>query len=372
MKIDEIKLAKELIAINSNCHRSNLEIAAFVGKLLEDIGFAVKRVNYIDRDGQSKVNLIAKKGSGKGGFGIFCHSDTVPPGEGQWEPFKPVIEKGRLIGLGSCDMKGALAAAIAAGSNINPNSLCAPFYLIITADEEKEMTGARKLISDSKTLMQNWPDFGVIGEPTNLKPIHAHKGAERIFVTAYGKSAHTSTGKGISSNFLIAPFLAEMAMLADVFKKDKRFLNYSFDPPTNGFNMVINDGGCNPNVTASKTVCTISLRNMPDDNHDDAVDMILRCAEKFGLEADHYGVKPFYISPESEIVRVALEVSECDRSETACYGTEALFLQSHLQLVILGPGNIAQAHTVGEWVEIDQLRRAVQIYGKLIERFCVA
>jgi len=365
-----LELAKELIRIDSTSRRSNLAIIDYIQTILEKSGFVLERLLYADENGTSKANLVAKKGKGRGGFGIFCHSDTVPPGEEEWKPFDPKVEDGRLIGRGSCDMKGALAAAIVAGANIDPAELSKPYYIVITADEETGMWGAMHVIAESGILKQSWPENGVVAEPTSLIPIRAHKGAVRIFVTAQGKAAHTSTDKGISANFLIAPFLAEMAELADLFRSDKRFMNDKFHPPTNGFNMVIDDGGCNPNVTPAKTVCTMSLRTMPDDSRDMAIDLILKAAEKYGLEGRHLAVEPFSVSAESEILQAALDITGCNAGATAHYGTEALFYQDYVNLIIFGPGDINQAHTVGEWIDIEQIRAAESYYTQLIKRCC--
>ena len=295
---DTFELSKKLIRIESTSQRSDLEIIAFIQPILEASHFEVERLIYTDPNGETKANLIAKKGNGTGGFGIFCHSDTVPPGGEEWEPFNPKIRNGRLIGRGSCDMKGAMAAAIVAGIKIDPDKMTRPFYLVITADEENGMSGAMKVVSESSTLKQGWPKNGVVAEPTSLIPIRAHKGAVRVFITAHGQAAHTSTDKGVSANFLIAPFLSEMATLSELFKSDERFMDAEFDPPTNGFNMVINDGGCSPNVTPAKTVCTISLRTMPNDSREQAVNLILKAAEKYGLESQRQPMVLNAIVPE--------------------------------------------------------------------------
>jgi len=370
MILDSLELAKKLISMDSISQRSNVEIIDYIQQILEASGFKVERLRYIDPKGLVKANLVAKKGNGTGGFGFFGHSDTVPPGEADWKPFDPRVENGRLVGRGSCDMKGALAACIVAGMKMDPAKLLKPIYLVITADEENGMWGAMQVVAESGILKQSWPENGVVAEPTSLIPIRAHKGAARVFVTAHGKAAHTSTGKGRSANFMIAPFLAEMTALSDLFKTDDRFKNREFNPPTNGFNMVIDDGGCTPNVTAAKTVCTLSLRIMPDDSRDEAIGMILRAAEKHGLEHRHIIVEPFYVSSKSKILQAALDITENQAGDTAPYGTEALFYQDYVDLVILGPGDIDQAHTVGEWIDIEQIRMAEFQYIKLIERFC--
>ena len=105
MEIDVVELTSELIAMPSETPTSNRAISDFLRGVLEEGGFAVEELAYIDQFDVEKVSLVAKKGAGTGGLGLFSHSDTVP-GDAGWEPFTPVLEDGRLVGRGSADMKG--------------------------------------------------------------------------------------------------------------------------------------------------------------------------------------------------------------------------------------------------------------------------
>jgi acetylornithine deacetylase len=156
------------------------------------------------------------------------------------------------------------------------------------------------------------------------------------------------------------------------FRSDRRFQNDEFDPPTNGFNLVINDGNCKSNVTAAKTTATLSLRTMPNDHREEAVNLIVEKAQKYNLEVRTKGWGPFYVSPDAEIVQAALKATGHAQAETVPFGTEALVYQEHVaQQVILGPGDIAQAHTVGEWIDVAQLEQSVGVYRRLIEMLCL-
>jgi acetylornithine deacetylase len=373
MTLDAVTLAQEIIAIPSPSAESNVPVMEHLERLLTPLGFAIERVDYIDVNGIAKRNLVARLGpepprGAQSGFALFSHSDTVP-GDAGWEPFAPVVKDGRLYGRGACDMKGPLAATVAAASAIDPAKLRRPFYLIITADEEVGYPGAKRVASDSTMLADRWPEHGVIAEPTRLRPVFAHKGGTRIFVTAEGVAAHTSTDRGISANFIIAPFLAEMASLVPLFRNEPRFRNDLFDPPTNGFNMVINDGNCASNVTAARTNCILSLRTMPGTANEEMAQIILDAVKRHNLKATWYTFDPFIIDRDAEIVRAAEEATGTP-AESVPFGTEAAIFKDYTQLVILGPGDIAQAHTVGEWIDVAQLRQSVEVYRKLIERFC--
>lgn len=369
---DVVQLTRELVAIPSASQISNRAVSDRLTAALGQAGFTVEELTYSDDNGYEKVNLVAQKGAGAGGLGFFSHSDTVPGAEDQWHPYEGEIKEGKLFGRGSCDMKGPLAATILAAAQIDAAVLRKPITIVVTADEESGFGGAKHVVEASQTFaQQGWPEMGVIAEPTELKVVYAHKGGYFVKATAHGRAAHSSTDKGISANFLIAPFLAEMAELAQVFKRDEQYMNHEFEPPTNGFNMVIDDGGCAPNVTAAKTVCSVNLRSMPNAHYEEAVALIVEKAKKYNLEAETYGYGPFYTDPEHPLVQLSLKATGEAQAETVPYGTDALVFKDFLPLVMLGPGNIAQAHTVGEWIDIAQLERSVDVYRQMMTDFCL-
>jgi acetylornithine deacetylase len=370
MKSNVIDLACELVAIPSETLLSNVAIIDYLENWLTTRGFAVERVGYTDPVGEEKFNLIAKRGDGTGGIGFFSHSDTVPGDPQDWHPFDPIIRDGKLIGRGSCDMKGPLAATLIAASRADTDTLKKPIYIVISADEERGHRGAHHILEHSAMLRESWPEHAVVAEPTQLHPVYAHKGAALITVTALGRAAHTSTEKGISANLIMAPFLADMAALAPIFRSEERFQNPEFDPATNGFNLTINDGNCRTNVTAAKTVVKISLRLMPDDHREEQIAMIEEKARARKLSMTYRIIKPFYIAPDARVVQAACRVTGISRAITVPYGTEAEAYQKFTQPVVLGPGSIDQAHTIGEWVSLKQLEDAVGIYSNLIETFC--
>ncbi len=367
--IDVVKLTQDLVAMPSESQRSNAEIADFLAFALDRIGFEVERLSFWDENEQEKVTLVAKKGDGPGGLCLFSHSDTVPGGEG-WEPLTPRLANGKIYGRGSCDMKGPLAATMAAAARVHAHDLTRPLFIAVTSDEEQGYHGARLMLKESQIFQAGWPEFGVVAEPTQMIPVYAHKGGARIRVTAHGVAAHTSTDKGVSANFLIAPFLAEMAELAKRFRRDETFINHEFDPPTNAFNLTINDFGTRPNVTAARTEAILGLRAMPDAHFSEAVQLIEERARAHNLDVDTYTMDYFAVSPDAPIVQSACRASGVDRAVNVPFGTEAILYKEHMQCVVLGPGNIEQAHTIGEWIDVAELERAVGIYEQMIKELC--
>ena len=368
MSVDALELAQQLIAIDSVSRHSNVTVSDLLHEVLEGAGFEVERLEYDDPDGVRKVNLVGRRGSGDGGFGLFSHSDTVPGDSWASAAFTPRREGDRLIGLGSCDMKGPLAATIEAAAAPAAETLSRPVYVVVTADEEVSGRGALYVAANSR--LYRGPTLGVVAEPTRLTPVYAHKGGARAIVTARGRAAHSSTGKGISATFLIAPFLAEMAQLAREIQHDESFLNREFSPAHNCLNVTIDDGRTRPNVTAARTVCTLGFRPMPDDRSDDLLAIIREKAERHGLQCEGKVGAAFRVPPESRVVQIALQATGAERAETVGFGTDAFAFMNDLELVVLGPGNIVQAHTEGEWIAVPELRRAVAVYRSMIDAAC--
>ena len=99
--------------------------------------------------------------------------------------------------------------------------------------------------------------------------------------------------------------------------------------------------------------------------------MIEERARACGLDVESRGFPPFYVAPDADVVQLACRVTGHARAQAVPYGTEAVWYQAHAQTLVLGPGNIAQAHTKGEWIDLDQLTRAVDVYADLIQAVCL-
>lgn len=370
MAADPITLAQDLVAVDSVSRVSSAPVCDVVERFMKRNDFEIERLTYQDEAGVRKDSVIGKKGRGAGGLAFYSHVDTVPGDGWSTDPHSPVVTNDRLIGLGSCDMKGPLAATLCATAALKHNQLDRAVYVAATADEEISGGGARQIDGESELYNADLPRCGVIAEPTLMVPVYAHKGGARVIVTAHGRAAHTSTDSGVSANLLLAPFLAEVAELAKIFRTDESFWNRDFDPPTIGFNMVFTDFGTQPNVSSPKAVCTVAFRPMPSDRTQDVIKMVSDRARTHGLEVDSHAGTPFYADPDSEVVRLALAASGAKRPCTVPYGTDAHYFKDRVQLVVMGPGDVAQAHTDGEWIELEQLHRATAVYELMVQEIC--
>ena len=174
-------------SVNPVHDMSNAGMINLLGDWLDRLGFKTE-VQSVGVNG--KQNLIASIGPGTGGLVLSGHSDTVPYDDIQWlsDPFQCTHKENGFYGLGSTDMKGFFAIALEAIQQIELTKLRAPLTLIATADEESTMSGARFLAKSGLSL----GEAVIIGEPTDLKPVHMHKGISMQAIRIIGRSGHSS------------------------------------------------------------------------------------------------------------------------------------------------------------------------------------
>ncbi len=357
-----IELTKKLISMNSVSSNSNKEIIYFIDEMLIKAGFTSEILKYKDPNGIQKYNLVSRRGIGSGGLAFLMHSDTVPLASE--DQLITIIKDNKLYGRGSCDMKGPIAAALLA--IISSKETVKPLTIIITSDEEIGCEGAGFLVKNSKTLKQYPPEWGVATEPTELKPVYAHKGLAQIIITAHGKAAHSSTSVGVSANFKMAPFLYFISKLKEKYNVDSSYQNSEFDPPTNTLNMTLTDFDCALNVTAAKSRCKLCLRAMPNARTEEIIKEIITEAERLGLDSQWVLLDSLHTDPGSKFVKDA-EIVTNRKAETVAYLTDASMFTPMIKSIILGPGSIKQAHTEDEFIDIDELVEGYEIYCKLIK-----
>ena len=373
--MDAKELTKTLIGYNTVSVLSNVEVMDYLTGTLESVDCEVERVEYTDSAGVLKVNLIGRKGrdTGERGLAFLGHIDTVPAIGWSANPFEARIADGKMYGRGSCDMKGSVACMIEVASRYSASQLDAPLYVVITADEEVGYFGASAVVEKSQMFKQHgFPQYGVVGEPTELHTVYAHKGAVRFSVTAHGRAAHSSTGEGDNANLKLIPFLSEMRDIYQELTTNAQYFNAEFSPPCTDWNITISDGECAANITSPLSVCNINYRPMPGDDAQVWINRARESAERHGLTLDMLiDADPVRTPPDAEIIRAGLEITGESTPQTVAYGTDATVFAPHMETVIIGPGSILQAHTVDEWMALDQFDYAVSIFSQFVDRFCV-
>ncbi|AMV32646.1 Acetylornithine deacetylase [Pirellula sp. SH-Sr6A] len=364
-----IDLVTKLVRFPSVSHESNEEVSQAVADELFRIGFEVEWLSYRDSEGKTKVSLVAKRGKGTGGVAYLAHTDVVPADDWSLDfcgPFDPVVQDGRLYGRGACDMKGSLACALVAAS-IVPTDDAAPLYFVVTSDEEVGMHGAR-LVDRRSQLFEEMVEshtIGIVGEPTKLEVVHAHKGGLRFHVLARGKSAHTSTRDGLNANYALIPALEPMLQLRHATERDPRFQNPMFDPPTLSWNMTITNEPEAVNVTTSLAQLNNFLRLMPGVDVESIVAQVEGICERHQLDfVRSDDVEPWSVAPDAAWIQQMLSLVGRRASQSVCYATDAGVLQRLQAMMICGPGDIQQAHRSDEWISLEQLQLGVETYAK--------
>jgi acetylornithine deacetylase len=381
---ESIDTLKHFIGFPSVSNTSNRGISDAVSERLESIGFQIEQTTYHDDQGVTKVNLVARRdpvsrsaGHATGGLAYFCHTDVVPAigwtGPGS-DPFVGAICNDRLYGRGSCDMKGSLVAIMAAAAKVSVNEQTAPLWIICTADEEVGFEGAKQLVKHSQGYaeIEQAQPLAIIGEPTRLSVVHAHKGIIGFRITSHGRAAHSSTTTGINANESIVPMLQTLLELNERTKSDANYLDDRFDPPTLSWNFGVSDGGSAVNITPEKSVAWVCLRPMPQIDGEDLIELAAERARSLGLDFERVeGGGPFWIDPDASCIRDLCELAG-GAPRTVCYGTDGGEFSGLNNRVVCGPGDIAQAHTTDEWIELDQLRGGIELYTKAVRRWCTS
>jgi acetylornithine deacetylase/succinyl-diaminopimelate desuccinylase-like protein len=362
-----MELARDLVTIDSRSFVSNRPLADRIEAALAS--FELERLDYRDRNGVEKRALVAHRGpkagtdgGHNGSLALSGHMDTVPDTGWRSDPWSGRIADGRLFGLGSTDMKGPLAAAIVAAQALPAD---VPITLLITTDEETTKAGAREIANRSELARAARPCAILVVEPTKLVPMRGHRAHIHFTAVATGVQAHSSTGRGRNANWDLVPFLMEMRTLHDRLRQDPGLQDKAYDPPFSDFNLVLDNHGSAVNVTVPKATATIKFRYSAGVDPGPVVDAVRAAAQRAGLALSEAreGDPP-------ELAASHPFVELCSRTAgapagVAPYGTDASELQVLAPCVVMGPGDIAQAHAPEECVSIAELAAAVPLFMQL-------
>lgn len=356
-----LRLAAELIAIDSRSSLSNLAVAERIEAELQ--GFELERLDYIDSAGVAKRAIVAHKGP-KGGYALSGHMDTVPATGWESDPWKPRLDaEGLLHGLGSVDMKGQVAAAIRAAQAAPAD---VPVTLLITTDEETTKEGAKQIARRSELARSLGLRGIIVAEPTSLNPVRGHRSHIAFTATARGLQAHSSTGKGSNANWKLLPFLNAMQRVHEELRSNPALQDPAYDPPFSDFNLILDNHGTAVNVTVPKATARIKFRYSAKVDPAPVLRAVREAASDAGIELEeqHEGFPP-ELPAEHPLVKLAVELTGRP-PRTAPYGTDASELQALAPCLILGPGDVGAAHTPRECVRAQELLDAVPLFARLL------
>ncbi len=373
------ELLARLVAFDTTSHKTNIPLIRFVEDYLA--GHGVESVRVPTADGE-KSSLFATIGpSDTAGVALSGHTDVVPVDGQIWDtdPFSLTERDGRLYGRGSCDMKGYLACALAMVPQLKARRLKVPFHIAFSYDEEVGCTGVRPMIGEfGKSLPV--PRMVFVGEPTTMTVVDAHKGPVRWRVELTGRAAHSSMPHlGVNAIAYAGRMIAELARMEEELRAGAR--DERFEPPWTTLQVTRIEGGTASNIVPAPCWFGWEIRGLPGFDPM-TLDARLRrfAAEKclpemrrVAPEADieitiGNRVSAFSADTRSEIVPLSLQLAGQNETFAVSYCTEAgLFQDGGAPAVVVGPGDIAQAHTPNEFIQIADLEKCLVFLERLAD-----
>ena len=380
--MNTINRLSRLIAFDTTSRHSNLALIHDCADYLESLGLKPWLSHNAD---QSKANLFATiaaaNGSTEGGLILSGHTDVVPTDGQAWQsdPYRADIREGRLYGRGSADMKGFIAAVLAAAPAMVQAGLKRPLHIALSYDEEIGCLGAPVMIAELQKRGLT-PEHCIVGEPTSMRMVVAHKGIHTFRCAVHGKAAHSSlTPQGVNAIEYAAKLIVFINELAGRLKA-RHDTDPDYDVPFSTLSVNTIAGGIAGNIVPQLCEFEFDYRNLPHMSPADitapieahirevlqpqmqAVDAACRIDMRHGENV------PAMPEAEAALLHdlITQLVEDSSRLKVA-YATEGgQFQQAGIATVICGPGNIEQAHKADEFVELSQLARCDAFLHKLI------
>src|SRR5689334_19738650 len=369
--MDLVPLLQRLVAIDSTSSRSNLPVLDLLEELVRPLGFETRRILWDDH-GVAKGDLVCRRGpDAEGGLALVGHTDCVPFDPAWPEALAGVVRDGKVFGRGTADTKGFVATAVTVAARTR--AMEEPLHLLFTADEEVGCWGAKELEREARVR----PRHAIVGEPTELVPIRAHKGYAAVDVTVTGVEGHSAfPDVGASAIHAAGRLLGEIERLQEELKRDADPL---FAPPWTTFNVGLIRGGKARNILAGECVFSLEWRPIPGQDPELALRLFdgaaARVAQATGgkvavartpMRLDGAVVT----APDAAVVRF-LEAESGNAARAIPFGTELPELAAMgAEGCVFGPGDIRVAHRTGEFVPLADLDRCAAILERAIAHFC--
>ena len=373
---NSIKILSDLIAFKTISGEDNNQLIDYCDKILKKFGATSFKT--FDKD-KKRVNLFAtlkaKKPNGKSPIILSGHTDVVPVSKG-WStnPFEAVIKKDKLYGRGSCDMKGFIACTLALAPYFASENLKKPIHFSYTYDEETACQGAPVMLKELKERKINC-SVCIVGEPTNMKAIQAHKGCYEYSTHFYGLAGHGSApDKGVNAVEYATRFINKLMEVREELKK-REPKNSIFIPPYTTLQIGRIKGGIARNVIADQCVVDWELRPVVfedgvfvNETMDNYIKNVLlpemkKIYPKSNIKKEIVGeVVGFNKEEKSEAVNLICNLTGDNSRDVVSFGTEAgLFQELGISTVVCGPGSIEQAHKTDEYVSFDELKLCLKM-----------
>lgn len=372
-----------LVGLDTTSRNSNLALIETVRDWLAGQGVSSWLAH--DQEG-GKANLFATlpaaDGATQGGIVLSGHTDVVPVDGQDWatDPFVLTQADGRVYGRGTCDMKGFIAASLALVPEFLAMPRAKPIHLAFSYDEEVGCVGAPRMLAELQRRGIR-ADGCVVGEPTGMRVVVAHKGINLFHCRVHGKAAHSSlTPQGCNAIEYAARLICHIRDLADRFKAEGPYDNF-YDVPFSTMTTNQIRGGIAVNTIPQACEFSYEFRNLPGMPADAIQGEVLRYVEESLLprmraeyddariEIEAGGAAPGLDAAEAAaITQLVRRLTGDQETRKVAYGTEAgLFQAAGIPTVVCGPGHIEQAHKPNEYVSLDQLTQCETFLRRLAQ-----
>lgn len=370
-----------LIAFDTTSRNSNLEIIHFIRDYLKDLGVASEVITGED---PAKANLYATLGpSDRPGIALSGHTDVVPIDGQDWasDPWAVVEKDGKLFGRGTCDMKSFVAVALTFAPRFLERELSVPIHYCFSYDEEVGCLGVRPMLARLAELPVR-PRLAIIGEPTDMKVINAHKGKLSYRAQVRGFECHSSLApQGVNAIEYAAKMVVKLNEMARR-KAEQGPFEADYDIPHTTVHTGVMEGGTALNIVPKDCSFEFEFRHLPADDPQALLAEIQRYASEV-LEPEMRAVQPDtgiafeFLSAitgldtpaDHEVVQLAKALTGANATSKVAFGTEAgLFAENSIPAVVCGPGSIEQAHKPNEFVTLEQVALCEGFMERLAER----
>ncbi|MBU3738588.1 MAG: acetylornithine deacetylase [Rhodoferax sp.] len=373
----------QLIGFDTTSRNSNLALIEWARAYLEPLGASVRLSYNAER---TKANLFATFGQGPGGIVLSGHTDVVPVDGQPWttDPFRADVRDGRLYGRGACDMKGFIASVLAQAPAMAAARLKTPIHIALSYDEEVGCLGVPTLLADMQAAGIQ-PTGCIVGEPTSMRIVTAHKGGRMFRCRVRGRAAHSSlTPRGVNAIEYAARIIGFIQDLAEQQATQGPQIE-GFDVPFSTLSTNLISGGSGRNIIPAECEFFFDYRYVPgvpkDRFYQDIRDFIVNQVEPrmkarhpdSGVDLESLGDVPALDAQErDDVLQLVRSLLRPHQSSKVAYGTEASFFQNvGVPSIVCGPGSIEQAHKADEFVPLDQLVECDRMIQSLISRLSV-
>lgn len=386
--MDKYELLAKLISFDTTSRNSNLCIIDYIKTYLQKYEIKSDLTYNHQKD---KANLFATIPAytdiKNGGLILSGHTDVVPVDNQRWDtdPFVATKIGNNIYGRGSCDMKGFLAVVLSLIPEIIKLKLHYPLHLAFSYDEEVGCMGVPLLIEDIINRGIH-PSSCIVGEPTSMKPVVAHKGINVYTCKVTGKPAHSSLTKlGCNAIDYATKCIIKIKELADNLRTNGEADPY-YDVPFSTISTNLINGGTASNIIPQYCEFTFDLRNLPHIDHKVilkplldyvASELLPKMQQEYKDASIEFTpitiVQGFIADESSKIVNLSRQITKEHDCVKVAYLTEAgLFQKNKINSIVCGPGDIAQAHKENEFISISQLELCEKFLKEMAHQLTLA